>query len=377
MQTAFPYRHSSLTTNIAKHGLAFGSSGSKPTADSFLANILNDDTPDTFSRQAAAKPNIMPQATASPPVSSQSQQKELPTRSTHPRYEIKARWEKDHPQPQQPTLKESPVAESSTSPSSSDIPPRMRKPWKITIQTVADIPPQPETRPETAAEQPSTQALVPGTPKPLARKASPLVEDSDDEDFQVVPKSAKRTRTRYVIDSDYEEEAPVAETTFAQLDRKTQQAYRKFVRLIEKGEVDDVEQALEAHPSFLNQPDPKGIRPLSVAASVNQAEMVRFFLNRPGIKPNTQDDAGYTAIMWPESPGREKYLDTLQAFMDHLKANPGSIDLLKKDEKGMLARHHAFSNTHQDGFTRMQKLRLEGIIEEMRQAEAQQMAQQQ
>ncbi len=374
MQTAFPHRHSSLTANVAKQRLAFGGGGSKPTVDSFLANILNDDTPDTFSRQAAATQNIVPKTTASPPPISphSTQQKELPTRSTHPRFEIKARWENANKQPPQTELEESPVAESSTSLSSVAIPPRMRKPWEITIQTVADIPPQPETQPEATAEQPSAQAIVPGTPKPLARKASPIVEDSDDEDYQVVPKSAKRARTRYVVDSDYEEEAPVAETTFAQLDRKTQQAYRKFVGLVEKGEVDDVEQALETHPGFLNQPDPKGIRPLSVAASVNREDMVRFFLNRKGIKPNAQDDAGYTAIMWPESPGKEKYLNTLQAFMDHLKANPGSIDLLKRDEKGMLARDHAFSNTHQDGFTQEQKIRLKGIIEEMRQAEIQQ-----
>ncbi|MCE3234592.1 MAG: Ankyrin repeat (many copies), partial [Vampirovibrio sp.] len=156
-----------------------------------------------------------------------------------------------------------------------------------------------------------------------------------------------------------------ARKPLSELPLQTQKSYRAYISAVETGRLETVQSTLNRWPSFLNQADDKGVTPIMVAASVSNPDMVRLFLVQDDIEPNLQDQAGYTAMMWPEPTANGNYIRTLQTFVDHEKEHPGTLDFSKKDNKGTSAADYATWNLAQTKFSRQQKEQLRALIRDM------------
>lgn len=339
-----------------KSTLTFGV-GRKPTSDSFLSALLNDDEgeKDTFNPQHTATERQASQTTAETPatlpartfVSTATQTEEMPPEAT------------PAPPTQEPNA------------------------FKMVFQTVADIPPK--TMPvqatdkarartasaraeESSGDDESPAPKRPPTTKKLTHRKSLVIRGSSEEDEEVTPSTSNTKKQPAKPSASTAKKHPVAvKKTSSKLSTPKEKAYGNYLTAIETGELKEVRKALKEHPDFLDKPDDTNVRPLAVAASANQPAMVRFFLNKRGVNINAQDDAGYTAIMWPEPSSKSSsYIETLQVFMDYMEEHPGALDLSKKDQKGLRASSHAFSNSKSDNLGKRQKEQLKEIIAQMR-----------
>ncbi len=129
-------------------------------------------------------------------------------------------------------------------------------------------------------------------------------------------------------------------------------------------------------PDFLNlaQDSKSKMTPLLAAASVNNPELVYFFLKQKGIDPNISGPNGLRPTMMPE-PKEKQYFNTLRVFLNE----PG-IKWHATDSRGMTAADHANDHLNDyetfDSGTAKSKLTKDGqhlkeIVEQMKTLENQ------
>jgi len=124
--------------------------------------------------------------------------------------------------------------------------------------------------------------------------------------------------------------------------------YRELEQAAIKEDKGKSDELLKQYPELLNYGGKDGITQIKNAAYGNNVEMVKYYLQRPGIELNGVDGKGKvkaesSAIQWADidEPG---YLDTVELFVDHAEKHPGSIQFKLQDKKGNTIREYLFQH---------------------------------
>jgi len=136
---------------------------------------------------------------------------------------------------------------------------------------------------------------------------------------------------------------------FSQLsESERNKKYRELEQAAIQEDEGKSDELLKQYPELLNYGGKDGITQIKNAAYGNNVEMVKYYLQRPGIELNGVDGKGKvkaesSAIQWADidEPG---YLDTVELFVDRAEKHPGSIQFKLQDKKGNTIREYLFQH---------------------------------
>lgn len=114
--------------------------------------------------------------------------------------------------------------------------------------------------------------------------------------------------------------------------------YRVFIKAVKKGQLEEVEQHLDAYPDFLDLPDIEGWMPLHFAAENEHNSMVRLLLDRGSTSIDSLTNAGSTPLYVATWDGNDSTIELL--------LNRGSMSLDLPNKSGWTPLYCAARNVH-------------------------------